>query len=679
MNNNLHPFKKIIIPEIQFIIGLYGLLLVCFGFLRALILFRNLNQAEGVPPLLILKSFIVGARFDLAIASYFLIPLFILLLLLTPKWKKRMVAAFAIVMSAILFLGIAEPEFYHEFESRFNGLVFEYLNHPTIVAGMIWDGYPIIRYLILWSTLISSFLLGLKWLSERYLSVESKSSNSNKMIKIFSGMLFLVLMVFASRGGFQSEPLRWGDAFYSQNTFANHLALNGYFTLGRSMWDKIYAKQPYWTKAYKKSEAMAIAKKMILVPGEVDLSSENFPILRKEGQKWIPERYLAQKSSEPVNIVFILMESFSARFVDALGANYGLTPAFDSMCKDGILFERAFSNGTHTHQGVYATLTSFPNLPGYEYLMKMMEANQHFSSLPALLKKQGYQTLFLYNGLFSWDNKEGFFRNHGMDRFIGTHDYKNPTFVDPVWGVSDYDVFMRANQEFIKMSEKGPFFAIILTLSNHSPFNLPDPLPFQRIKTGDDLEKRFNGIRYADWALGEFIKAAQKENYFRNTLFVITGDHGFGTPPMITEMRLERFHVPLLFYSPYLLKEKNKRKKVVASQVDIIPSTLGLLGMDIPHQSWGRNLFAINDSDPGFAVIKPSGGEEVAAIIEGDLILKYAPKTRPVLERFSLGFPPNTEKLPVKNNPVVKKLKKELRAYIEAAILALRERKIGVP
>jgi phosphoglycerol transferase MdoB-like AlkP superfamily enzyme len=322
-------------------------------------------------------------------------------------------------------------------------------------------------------------------------------------------------------------------------------------------------------------------------------------------------------------------------------------------------------------------LAGFPNIPGYEYLMKTMEAHQEFSGITSLLTARGYASVFLYNGLFSWDNKEGFFRQHGIQRFIGRNEYVNPTFLDPVWGVGDYDVLMRANEEFRAMAEKGPFFGAILTLTNHSPFTLPDPLPFNSIKVTDIPQGRSDSMRYADWSLGEFFRHASREKYFRNTLFIITGDHGFGTPPAITAMQLDRFHVPLLFYAPGPFPEMKGRRSTVASQVDIGPSILGLLGLAIPHQGWGRNLFSPQLHDPGFAVVKPSGGKEEVALIEGDYLLMRTPKEKARLYRYSLAHPPRSEQLddPRRSS----EMEHRLKAYVETGLNNLRDRHVGLP
>ncbi|MDY0267510.1 LTA synthase family protein [Trichloromonas sp.] len=671
----LQGISRLFPGEVRFIAGLYLLLAGLFAALRLVLLVRNTNLAEGVATGELLKSFLIGARFDLAVASYLLIPLFLLLLGLSQRWRGRLVFGLGILTAALLLLGISEAEFYVEFESRYNALVYEYLSHPKIVGEMIWEGYPVVRYTLLWLLFAAVMAVVLRRLFRRYLAAPTDAeSPRGALLRIMGTTLTLAAMVVVLRGGITGEPLRWGDAFFSESTFANHLALNGLFTLGRSGWDKIYSKQAFWAKSLPADEALATSRAMLALPGETSLADEQHPLLRAEPQA------APLGDGRPLNVVVILMESFSARFVGAMGAERPLTPEFDRLAEGGILFERAFSNGTHTHQGVYATLTSFPNLPGYEYLMKMMEASQEFSGLPTLLSRRGYDSIFLYNGLLSWDNKEGFLRQHGIDRFVGTDDYVNPTFVDPVWGVSDYDVYARANEEFKALAAQGPFFGSILTLSNHAPFNLPEPLPFERIRSDDGYEGRYNGMRYADWALGEFFRMAEKEDYFKDTLFVVTGDHGFGYPPMITPMALGRFHVPLLFYAPGLLDEPGLRRRTVASQVDIGPSVLGLLGVNAPHQGWGRNLFSPTLQDEGFAVIKPSGGEELVALIEGDRLLLVAPKEKPEIYRYDLGFPPvGSEDRYRDEKDLAKEMEKRLLAYVQTGILSLRARNLGLP
>lgn len=654
-----------------YLIGTYTLCLLSFSALRLLLWWRNADFGSETPPGVIAQSFLVGLRFDLAVCAYLLLPVLLGLVILPERGRRWTRLMFLTSFSLILLLGVAEAEFYREFAVRFNNLVFEYLKHVGIVSGMIWDGYPVLRYLAGWALLTAAFLGTERWWWQRCHPYRPATGLTvGKRLKhTLTSLPLMVLLVFAARGGIASEPLRWGDAFFSETTFANHLALNGMFTLGRSAWDTIYRKHSFWATRQPAAEALATTNSMLLLPDDTPLATADYPLLRRPGAT-------PAGQSRPKNVVVILMESFAGRYCGALGDKHELTPEFDRLAQDGILFTRAFANGTHTHQGVYATLTSFPNLPGYEFLMKMMEASQDFSGLPTLLHNRGYQSLFLYNGFFSWDNKEGFFRNHGIDRFIGLTDFRNPVFRDPVWGVSDLDVYQRANEEFRSMVGGAPFLGVILTLSNHSPFNLPEPLPFPRVVTGDHLEGRFNGMRYADWALGEFFRQARQESYFKDTLFVITGDHGFGTAPNITPMALTRFNVPLLFYAPENLQ--GQRRNTVASQVDVGPSIMALLGFDEPTQAYGRNLFSPALKDEGFAVIKPSGSEEVVALIEGDRLLMRDPKSRPKLFRYSLETG-STQELTSSASEQVRQMERRLLAYVQTGILNLRMRQVGVP
>lgn len=671
----LRLHRQLISPEAIFIGKMYLFLMVLFALQRAFLLFHDAQLMEKLTTATQLRSFAVGSRFDLAVSTYLLLPL-LLILIATKRMRSLLVFVLAPIIAILIFAGLAEGEFYREFESRFNGLVFEYISHPLTVGGMIWDGYPVLRYLLYWAIIMALSMVFLRRIIRPLaFAPHSLIAVRDKIGRTIGNTLLIVLMVFALRGGFQHEPLRWGDAFFSQQPFANHLALNGLFTLGRTGWDKIYSKQKIWAQAMPPDQARQITRQLVVSDKESIIQPQQYPLLRDTittGQQLQPP------NDKPLNVVVILMESFSGRMVGALGSPAGITPDFDKLASQGVLFDRAFSNGTHTHQGVYASLTSFPNLPGYEYLMKMMEANQQMSSLPELLKRQGYQTIFLYNGEFSWDNKEGFFRQHGIENFIGLDQYQNPYYRDPVWGVSDFDVFRRANSELKKMAQGGPFFATILTLSNHSPFNLPKPLPFEKIAAPEGLDGRYNAMRFADWSLGEFFRLAQQEDYFDNTLFILTGDHGFASSPTITSMNLSRFHVPLLFYAPRLLNPRLNH--TVASQVDIVPSILGLVSRNGRHQSWGRNLFALDKNDHGYAIIKPSGGEERVAMIADDYLLEFAPKEKPRLYQYQLGAQPqSSDDLYATHEAQANEMKKQLLGYVETGILSLRQRLLDVP
>jgi len=466
-------------------------------------------------------------------------------------------------------------------------------------------------------------------------------------------------------------PLRWGDAFHSSHLFANHLALNGVFTLVKAAEHHTENRRanPWLTKMDSK-EALDLVRSKWVLPQETLMAPEQFPLLR---------RFDPLPSARPSpyrNVVLILMESFSAQRIGVFGNTLEVTPFFDKLAERGLLFDHIFSNGTHTHQGMFATLGCFPNLPNYEYLMNQPEGSYRFSGLPKVLGSRNYDNVFVYNGDFAWDNQVGFFRGQGVTRFIGRNDFAGPRLSDSTWGVSDEDMFDRAFDEIVKLDTSGrPYYAILQTLSNHIPYSLPNPMPVEKVMVNGVEEGHLTAMRYSDYALGQFFEKIKSLGGFDDTLFVITGDHGFGGGELITDMDLVRFHVPLLFIGKDIQSQFGKTNETVGSQVDIVPTVIGMMGGSYIHHCWGRNLLALPENDPGRAVIKPSGSEQIVALIEGDTILIKAPETSPKLFRFRTR--PSMSAEPIDNSLMMEQMQKSLNAYLQTATHALLENNIG--
>ncbi|MEO5804735.1 MAG: LTA synthase family protein [Verrucomicrobiota bacterium] len=656
---------RLLLPVICFLLAWTAL----FGVMRFILVIATWSHHGDATGPLLLKSFWHGARFDLSIAAKLSL-IFTLWMIWRPvpnRLEKKIVfALFVLVAFFSIFVLIAEVEFYKEFEQRLGRLAFEYFStkseHNSIILGMVWHGYPVIRWMLACFAIWALFI----WLL-RPLLLKKIPIQSGFITRVIATVLWIGLSVIAFRGGFQQSVLRWGDGYFSQSSYANQMAQNGIFTLIDALRhpesnQKLAAS---WERSLPPEKAAELIRAVTLLPGEELVDPDRYLLLRTS-----PPSSIAKK--RPHNVVLVIMESFTARFCGAVGADFGATPKYDALAKDGVLFDRAFSVGTHTAQGVYGTLCSFPHLPDFETLMKQPIAQQPFRSLPAILGESGYETLFLYNGLFSWDNKEGFFRNHGMQRFIGRNDYVDPTFVDPDWGVSDHDVFNRAIKEFSEIAgRKKPFLGVVLTLSNHSPFNLPKIPGLNRVEGGGDQNQRLNGVHYADWAVGEFIKSAKQTSWFEDTLFVFVGDHGFGIPPNLTELGLLHMHVPLLFYGPNILGTQHETRHTIASQLDIVPSILGILGSQAAHQSFGRDLFRLSAEDLGHACTKDSGGAFVGWI-KGNQVLVGEGGKAVSLYQHDFSFPPKVTPLSIENK---KQMTEHMQAFVQGGIWTLRERR----
>ena len=673
--------RRLILPQnLTFFLLLLAVLVVHFALLRAGLIWRNRASAGGATTREIWRSFITGARFDLATSCYLLLPFALLAHVPGISFdrcrgcRRAFFWTFVTILGGLTFLGLAEFEFFNEFQTRFNQLALQYLDQPTTVGGMVWYNYPVVRYVLVW--LAWMIILGaairflIRW------SYGNRPADHSRVTHVVATVALVAVFVVGMRGGFAAEPLRWGDAFTTQNEFVNQVGLNGLFTLGNTLKNKFAGKNvsEQWTARMGADDARASARSLLVERDETLIDPVHRTLLRRDRaiDDWL---VLKPIDARPPSVVLVIMESFSARFVGADGAPGNFTPSFDALAKDGVFFTRAFSSGTHTHQGVFASVLGFPNLPGYEYLMESFAGNQLFSSLPSILKSRGYETHFIYNGNLAWDNMHGFLRKQGIEHFVGGSNFGPEVKQDRVWGVSDKDMLDRANVEFEKAHQSGkPFFALVLTLSNHAPFDVPEPLPFPRTTGMGELNKRMDAMKYADWAIGQFIGGAKGLGYFDNTLFVFVGDHGFHVPPKLADVHLTYHHVPLLFYAPKLLSKRGVVSPTVVSQVNIAPSILGLLQVDAPAAHWGRNVFE-NDfgrDDENFAVFKGSGGATAVAMARGDLLFVLGDDGKPRLFKYDLGFPPSVRPL---TGADVEKLSRQMRhdleGYIESALLDL--------
>jgi len=661
--------------DLQFIFVTMLTLLLFFSLLRGLLLARNYGLAVDIPLLDLVRSFLVGIRFDLIIAGYIMVP-WVLGYALTGSLGSRKLAKtwLFLVTPAVLFLGVAELDFYYEFHARLNSIAFQYLQEdPETVSSMIWNGFPVVRYLLLWAGLSVAFMLIINYFSHLTGGEYRLKSRPRLSVHIAVSMLVVLALAIGIRGTLRSgPPLRWGDAFHSSYVFANHLALNGSFTLIKAISNSGQTdKSREWREKMPLEEALQMTQERLLLASDEAQYQDNAPILR---------RHIPVSSDDPLpikNIVLIIMESFSSKYVGVQGSDWGITPEFDQLADQGLLFTRFFSSGTHTHQGMFASVVCFPNVPGFEYLMQQPLGQNQFSGLPAMLKPRGFDDVYIYNGIFSWDNQEGFFRNQGMTRFIGRDDFVKPAFFDPTWGVSDQDMFDRSIDELSKMDPDKPYFAILQTLSNHTPYNLPDPLPFPAIEDRGEVTPHLLSMKYADWALGRFFDRIKELPMYKETLFVLVGDHGFGPEPQLTDVDLMRHHVPLLLIAPGIQDRYGRVNDTVSSQPDIVPTIVGLLGEPFSSQCWGRDLLSLPAQDRGFAMIKPSGSNQTVALIEDDIVLVKSPGIEATMGRYTTGAEPTYT--PLENPARAKSMRDFLYAYIQTAINTLYDGNTGMP
>ncbi len=580
------------------------------------VLFRPDTAAESL-----WWAFILGARFDAASVAYVLIPAFLVSLAAARSARARDVehGSIGLALATLIVLAIVEVHFFREFHRRLDFVLLEYLDDPGTALGMavahVGIGWVALQVAV--SALLLVVLMRVLWRdtepghfrqsSECGLrGVDALAPNSAESVLApyripAARAVVLVLLVVAARGGL-GRPLRPQDATAGQEYFSRQLALSGPFTLARHAYEALRDRDEL--AAYgvtPDADLIARSQARVATPDEQFLAGAG-PMLRSG----------TAHSSPWKNVVMIVLESFAARHVGALGAAESWTPEFDRLAGRGVLFTRFLANGPSTNRGLPALLVGLPSLPRRLALTKSMEGQQPLLSLARVLGAAGRSTTFLTAGQSSWENLGGWCAAQGFANIVDADAFADADALS-VWGVSDDRLLTRVLDECDRVVASGPFLTVALTSSNHPPFAVPDEFD---AATDNTRERAF---RYADAALGRFLDRALARPWARDTLFVLVGDHGLHERARI-DLDPERYHVPLLLIDGGASPRAPLTPRIearLASQVDVLPIVLRLLGEPGPHAAWGRDALA-PDAPPGFVILGPHGGVRTIASVSGD-------------------------------------------------------------
>ena len=577
------------------LIMLYALAMVFFTAFRLTFFLSFSELASGAGLWTTFKAFAVGARFDQIVILFILSPLLLVLpwINLSRPFMRIAATVYATVFFACsLFLMLADMRFYTYFDSHLNYLAYEYIGEGSMFWDLIVTDQRFVLFMVIWLVIsVGFYILVRKTLSWTRAAAHRYSWKA----QIIYFAAFLVLAVVGMRGRLGLAPMDWGMAVVGQNHFVNQLALNGIYTLGKS-----FAEEGHDPRLMYKDESERFA--FVEFDKGLDFVQS---MLHQPGDEWLePDSSLLRKTSQPdsvlafqPNIVFVIMESWASRNTGILGSPRDLTPHFDSLAGSGILFPNFYASGTRTNYGLGASLCAFPSLPG-RAILKRYNARHPFVTISEILHKRGYKNYLAYGGDLVFDNVEGFFRRKKYDAFFG-EDYFGKENGFSKWGIPDHVLFDRVTNLIDSLPR--PLQLTVLTLSNHEPYDLPDS-SVQRYLDDADSSRHFNAQLYADFAVGEFMNKMRDNPIFDSTIFVFTADH--------TKFRVGRFYldpevfrVPLLIYAPGILGDDGMVVDKYGCQTDILPTVMGLVGGDYTHQSWGRDLLKLDDSDRGFAAM----------------------------------------------------------------------------
>ncbi len=538
----------------------------------------------------------IGLRFDLRLALLMMLPLAALAWF--PRFNLLTSAAMRFVAHTYLLLALLLLVLTHFLDMghyaylgvRLNVTALRFLQDTAISTQMVWESYPVV-----WITLAWFALTGLTfWVAlilERKLLQRPATRIGKGQIAIGFVICF-ILFFFAILGRVSNInfanpiPLRWSEAFLSGDKALGALGLNPvlYFYDTTLIPASPYDKETV-TRYYP-----LIAEYLGIDPAQrKDLNFDR----RVEIQ---PHKL---DTSQPPNVVFVMLESLGASRVGAYGTPFDPTPNLDSIAEQGWFFPNFYVPVTGTAKTIWATFTGIPDVAPTESASR----NPLISHQRMVLNGfKGYRKFYFVGGNASWANINGLVQQSidGLELYE-EGDWKAPN-VD-VWGISDLELFRESHEILDAVPSDQPFFAFIQTAGNHRPFTIPaNNGDFERRDVAEDKltangfrsNAQYNAVRLLDYNIGEYMKMARTSDYFDNTLFVFFGDHNnriTTLPHMVPAMEklgLESNHVPHMIYAPKLLEPRVIDD--VVGLVDVMPTVAGLAGLEYHNTTLGRDF-----------------------------------------------------------------------------------------
>lgn len=526
-----------------------------------------------------------GLTLDMTVAGYvtalpILVTLLSLWLRLPEKvWRGVLTTWFVLVAVTTAVIFAVDVALYEHWGFRIDSTVLIYLADPeeAMTSVDFWLG-------VRQTLLAAAYAAGMIWVYRRILGVFDGRTVGWRVASL--GSLAVVMLAgfdfLAIRGGTGASVANVSKVYFSPTQFLNHAATNPVFSFLASLGDRVdYADEyPFF------DEAVRAAK---------------FDALRGNGP--------AARPTEPVlntarpNVVIVILESFARTVMDAEVGGEPVMPYMQRLKGEGIWFENFFANSFRTDRGEVAILSGFPAQTRMS-IMKLPAKSRNLPSIARSLAGEGYATSFAYGGDLNFTNQSSYMYATGWQELIWQKDLR---FDAPAadWGYDDALMCDWFADRVIALSDAGkPFLAGLLTLSSHTPFDVP-------YSKFDD--KVLNAMAFSDECVGKMIDRLKASPAWKDLLVVLVADHGYPYPRTLTYNEPLRHRIPMIWTGGAVA-----RPRVVedyAAQIDIAATLLAQLGVAHDDFDYSKDIFAptpprkfayytFND---GFGVVDASG------------------------------------------------------------------------
>jgi len=555
--------------RIKYLLYTYGLFILFFLAQKIIFLLYYIRYAAQNNLAECLRVPWHGLRMDITVAGYLsLLPLLVLLVSCFFNGKifgRILQVYFAIValLTAAIFVG--DLMLYGYWFFKLDSTVLAYITSPKIAAASVSTWVIAVSMTVILACAVAQARLLNKCAAKPLMQSKKAAHSVMESVLLFA---LAVPMCIGIRGGLTASTMNVGVVYFSQNMFLNHAAVNPNFSALSSLQYHNNFSEQY--RFMSNDEANVIFCKLSTYDNNDTSSVLN---------------------TQRPNIIFIMLESCGAQFVESLGGEKNVMPNLEKIASEGVFFTNMYANSFRTDRGITSCLSGFPAQPTMS-ILKYPKKCEALNSIPKSLSAQGYATSYLHGGDVDFAQVRTFFVSQKVTEIMSDKNFSRKDFPSS-WGAPDHITFDRLLQQ-VKEEKREPYLKMFLTLSSHEPF----AVPFKKFD-----EPWLNAVAYTDSCLGAFVDELKKTPQWSNTLLVLVPDHAPNYPNLAHYE--PRRHQIYMVWSGGAVKQAQKVEHF-CSQSDIVVTLLRQLGVDTSPFPFSKD--ALNPQAPNFAFYSFSNG-----------------------------------------------------------------------
>jgi len=544
-----------------------------FFFFKIFFLLYNYNFSADLSFSEVLQTFRYGFPMDLSTATYLsFFPAFVMLF--TPLVRAKILYTIIFVYSLIILIvtsifGLLDIGLYAEWGTRLNPQILPALENPKGMLVCVTTAQLIMLFLVEIG-IVFGFLFLYRFLFKSHIKQEKQ-----KWWSIIFLLLFGAFLIIPMRGGLQVSPINLSSVSFSSKIYANHAATNPYW----SFFNRIFYNETH----VKEFSFMEQELCNTIIHNTIQNIHEDIPM------------YIKPKNGQPVNVILIILESFSNKIIESLGGAPDIAPNFEKLALEGILFKNFYAVGNRSDKGLGALLASYPAMVGPYSVLYFPEKMDNLDYISQYFKKNNYKTYFYYAGETEFYNTKILTLRSDYEHIISVIDFPASERKQK-WGVPDHLFYKRILSEV--KSFPTPFFLVTYNISLHTPYDVP----------GVSERNHKTVASYSDQCLYDFVMQLKKSDFWDNTLLIITSDHGtlgFDYTPLSNPAT---YQIPMLWMGGVI--DTAFVSETIGMQTDLTETLVQQLGWKSNTNPFSKNLFgnksyAFYFNTEGYGFISP--------------------------------------------------------------------------